>query len=67
MLALMVLFLFLFFFFFLVFHDAVINKVHQARHALSRLFGKLIPKSRTNCVAKLGRTPVEGMRSQLPQ
>ena len=51
----------------LVFLEAVINKVHQARLAPFRLFGKLIPTSRTNCVAKLGTTPVEGMLSQLPQ
>ena len=52
---------------FLIFHEAVINKVHQAMHASFELFGKLIPKSRTNCVANLGTIPVEGIRSQLSQ
>ena len=51
----------------LVFHEAVINKVRQARHAPFRLFGKLIPTSRTNCVANLGTTPGKEMRSQLPE
>ena len=50
----------------LVFHEAVINKVRQARHTPFRLLGNLMPKSRTSYVANLGRTLVEGMRSQLP-
>ena len=41
----------------LILREAVINKVHPARHASFGLFGKLMPKSRTNCVANLGMIP----------
>lgn len=51
----------------LIFHEAVINKVHQAMLASFGLFGKSMPKSRTNCVANLGRIPVKDIRSQLSQ
>lgn len=46
-----------------VFHEATMDNARQAKETPLRLFGKLMSKSRTNCVVNLGTTPVEGIHT----